>query len=36
MTGWEKSTGEGSIYKIKRAGANLTYLFDASVKFEGV
>jgi len=36
MTGWRKSTREGSIYRTKRAGANLTYLFAASVKSEGV
>jgi len=36
MTRWRKSTGEGSIYRTKRAGANLTYLFAASVKYEGV
>jgi len=36
MTGWKKSIREGSIYRIKRAGANLTYLFAASVKSEGV
>jgi len=36
MTGWEKSTREGSIYRTRRAGANLTYLFAASVKSEGV
>jgi len=36
MTGWEKSTGEGSIYRTKWAGANLTYLFAASEKSEGV
>ena len=35
MTGWKKSTGEGSIYRTKRVGANLTYLFAASVKPEG-
>jgi len=35
MTGWEKSTGEGSIYRTRRAGANLTYLFATSVKSEG-
>ena len=36
MTRWRKSTGEGSIYRTKRAGANLTYLFTVSVKSEGV
>jgi len=36
MTGWKKNTGEGSVYRTKRAGANLTYLFATSVKFEGV
>jgi len=36
MTRWRKSTGEGSIYRTRRAGANLTYLFAASVKSEGV
>jgi len=25
MTGWKKDTGEGSIYRIKRVRANLTY-----------
>jgi len=35
MTGWKKSTREGSIYKRKRAGANLTYLFVASEKSDG-
>jgi len=35
MIRW-RSTGEGSIYRAKRAGANLTYLFAASVKSEGV
>ena len=30
-----RSTSEGSIYRTKRAGANLTYLFAASVKSEG-
>ena len=35
MTRW-RSTGEGSIYRTKQAGANLTYLFAASVKSEGV
>jgi len=36
MTRWRKCTGEGSIYRTKRAGANLTYLFVAFVKYEGV
>ena len=36
MTRWRRSTGEGSIYMTKQAGANLTYLFVASVKSEGV
>jgi len=36
MTRWRKSTGEGSIYRTKQAGANLTYLFAASMKSEGV
>jgi len=36
MTRWRRSTGEGSIYRTKWAGANLTYLFAASVKSEGV
>ena len=36
MTRWRKSTEEGSIYRTKRAGANLTYLFTASEKSEGV
>jgi len=35
MTRWRNSTGEGSIYRTKRTGANLTYLFAASVKSEG-
>ena len=35
MSGWKKSTGEGSIYRTERARANLTYLFAASVKSEG-
>ena len=30
-----RSTREGSIYRTKRAGADLTYLFAASVKSEG-
>jgi len=36
MTRWRRSTVEGSIYRTKWAGANLTYLFVASVKSEGV
>jgi len=36
MTGWKKSTREGSIYRTPREGANLTYFFAASVKCEGV
>jgi len=36
MTRWRRSTREGNIYRTKRAGANLTYLFAASVKTEGV
>ena len=36
MTAWKKSTGEGSIYRSNRTGANLTYLFVASEKSEGV
>jgi len=36
MTRWRMSTGEGNIYRTKRAGANLTYLFAESVKSEGV
>jgi len=36
MTRWRKSTEEGSIYRTKRAGANLTYLFAISVKSEGI
>ena len=36
MTRWRKSTGEGSIYRTKRAGAILTDLFTLSVKSEGV
>jgi len=35
MTRWRRSTREGSIYRTKWAGANLTYLFAASVKSEG-
>jgi len=36
MTKWRRSTREGGIYRTKRARANLTYLFAASVKSEGV
>jgi len=36
MTGWKKSTREGSIYRTRRARANLTYLFATSMKSEGV
>ena len=36
MTRWRKSTEEGSIYRTKRAGAFLTYLFAVFVKIEGV
>jgi len=36
MTRWRKSAEEGSIYRIKRAGAFLTYPFAVSVKIEGV
>jgi len=36
MTRWRRSTEEGSIYRAKRAGANLTYLFAASMKSEGI
>jgi len=36
MTGWKRSTREGSIYRTRRAGANLTYLFAASEEFDGV
>jgi len=36
MTGWKKSTREGSIYRTKGVGAILTYLFAASVKSKGV
>jgi len=35
MTRWRKSTEEGSIYRTKRVGENLTYLFVASEKSEG-
>ena len=36
MTRWRKSAEEGSIYRTKRAGAFLTYLFAVFVKIEGV
>ena len=36
MTRWRMGTREGDIYRTKRARANLTYLFAASVKSEGV
>jgi len=36
MIRWRRSTRKGSIYRTKWAGANLTYLFAASVKSEGV
>jgi len=36
MIRWRKSTGEGSIYRTKTVGADLTYLFAVSVKSEGV
>ena len=36
MTRWRSSTKEGGIYRTKRARANLTYLFAASVKSESV
>ena len=36
LTRWRRSTREGSIYRTKWAGANLTYSFAASVKSEGV
>ena len=35
MMRWRRSTREGSIYMIERAGADLIYLFAASVKPEG-
>jgi len=35
MMQWRRSTREGSIYRTKRARANLTYPFAASVKSEG-
>ena len=35
MTRWRRSTGERSIYRTKQTGANLTYLFAASVISEG-
>jgi len=36
MIRWGRSTGEGSIYRTKWVGANMTYLFAASAKSEGV
>ena len=36
MARWRKSTGEESIYRTKRARGNLTYLFSACMKSEGV
>jgi len=36
MVRWRKGAEEGSIYRIKRAEAFLTYLFVVSVKIEGV
>ena len=36
MIRWRRSTGEGSIYTTNQAGANLTYLFAASVESKGV
>jgi len=36
MTRWRKSVEEGSIYRTKRAGAFLTYIFAVSVKIESV
>ena len=36
MIRWRKSTREESIYRTRRAGAILTYLFTVSVKSEGV
>ena len=35
MMWWGRSTREGTIYRTKRARANLTYLFAISVKSEG-
>ena len=36
MTRWRKSTGERSIYRTKRAGAILTYLYTVSMKSDSV
>jgi len=36
MARWRKSAEEGAIYRTKRLGAFLTYLFVVSVKFKGV
>ena len=36
MTRWRKSAEEGSIYRTKRAGVFLTYLFAVSVEIKGV
>jgi len=36
MTRWRKSAEAGSIYRTKRAGVFLTFLFAVSVKIEGV
>jgi len=35
MMRWRRSTQEGSIYRTERVGADLTYLFAASMKPEG-
>jgi len=34
MMRWRRSTREGTIYRTKQAGANLTYLFAVSLKSE--
>jgi len=36
MMRWRKSTREGGIYRTKGVRANLTYLFAASMKSEGI
>jgi len=36
MARWRKGVEEESIYRTKREGAFLTYLFAVSVKIEGV
>jgi len=36
MARWRKSAEEGGIYRLKRPGAFLTYLFAISMKFEVV